>query len=272
MADDSAPFLLRFWWLPPAMLALAAVIAAWAHRERPLDLQSSPAAVLQSVASLETAQVEPPAKRVEYRAHVTIEVQGQRSESIVRHVAEHVGGGWIRRSDDWYDGGASTSTYQERYLTYRNAVQVYYKHRVMAPFIHDLLAEFGWLADAAQAQAVETAGVFPHEEGSSMTVRQTRVAPTDQDNLVPKQVPYERRIECRRDGAIDGSTLGSALSGPMAKISCRLRRSHVPGEVSNVYVWEPRARIFLLVQGQQPTPLGEIETQTRRIEALSIEP
>jgi hypothetical protein len=272
MANDSAPFLLKFWWLPLALLAVAAAIAAWIYRERPIGLESLPDSLLQSSASLEVGLGEPPARRVEYRARVTIEAQGLRGDSTVLHVAEHLGGGWIRRSDDWYDDGASKSTYQERYLIHRNVLQVFQKHRMMAPVKHDLLAEFGWLADTASAQAVAVAGVFPQEEGSSITVRQSRAAPTDPRTLVPKTVPYERHIECRRDGVVEGSTLGAALSGQMVRVSCRSRRSHVPGEAINVYVWEPKARIFLLVQAQQPTPLGGTETQTRRIEALSIFP
>jgi hypothetical protein len=272
MAKDPAPFLLKFWWLPPALLVLAAVIAAWIYRERPLVLGSFQDSLLQSTASLEIGLGEPPAQRVEYRTRVTIESQGQRSESTIHHVAEHLGGGWIRRSDHWHDGGASRSTYQEQYLIYRNVLQVFQKHRVMAPFVHDLLAEFGWLDNSTTAQAVAMTGEFPRGEDSSMSVRQSRVAPTDSQTLVPKRVPYERHIECRRDGVIEGSTLGSALSGQMVRVSCRSMRSDLSGESINVYVWEPKARIFLLVQAQQPMPLGGTETQTRRIEALSIVP
>jgi hypothetical protein len=237
MASDSSPFLLRFWWLPLALLAVATAIAAWVYRERPLGLQSLPASVLPSTASVESALGEPPARQVDYRARVTIEGQGQRSESIVRHVAEHLGDGWIRRSDHWYDEGASTSTYQERYLLHRNLLQVYQKRRVMAPFVHDLLAEYGWLADTTRAQSVVTAGAFPREEGSSISVRQNRVAATDKRNLVPNEMPYERTFECRRDGVVEGSTLGAALSGPLVRVSCRSMRSHVPGEAINVYLW-----------------------------------
>jgi len=242
------------------------------YREQPIGLQALPASLLASTASMESGLGEPPARHVEYRARVTIEVQGQRSESIVRHVAEHLGGGWIRRSDHWYDGGASTSTYQERYLLHRNLLQVHQMRRVMAPFVHDLLAEFGWLADTAQAQSVVTAGAFPQEEGSSISVGQMRVAATDPQNLVPKETPYERTIECRRDGVVEGSTLGSALSGPLVRVSCRSMRSHLPGEAMNVYVWHPNSRMFLLVQARQPTPFGGAETHTRQIETLSITP
>jgi hypothetical protein len=272
MTSDSSPFLLRFWWLLPALLVVVTAVAAWVYRERPTSLQSLPASVLPSTAAVESGLGEPPARKVEYRARVTVEVQGQRSESIVRHVAEHLGGGWIRRSDHWYDGGASTSTYQERYLLHRNLLQVSQMRRVMAPFVHDLLAEFGWLADTTRAQSVVKAGAFPGEEGSSISVRQTRVAATDQQNLVPKEMPYERTIECRRDGVIEGSTLGSALSGPLVRVSCRSVRSHLAGEAITVYVWHPKAGMFLLVHAQQPTPLGGVETHTRQIETLSVIP
>lgn len=272
MAKDSPPFLLKFWWLPPALLAMVAVIAAWTYRERPIEVESFPDSLLQSTAALELRLGEPPPQRVEYQARITIEVQGQRSDGKILHVAEHLGGGWIRRSDYWYDDGASKSTYQEKYLLYRNVLQVFQKYRVKAPLVHDLMAEFGWLENTASAQAVVVVGVFPHEEGSSISVRQSRIAPTDSQTLVPKKVPYERHSECRRDGVVEGSTLGSALSGQMVRISCRLTRSDLPGEAINVYVWEPKARIFLLVHSQQPTPLGGTETHIRRIEALSIMP
>lgn len=161
MATDSQPFLLKFWWLPPALIAVAAAIAAWSFRERPIELNSFPSSLLQSPAPFEASLGEPPPHRVEYRAQVTIDVYGQRGESTVLHVAEHVGGGWIRRSDSWYDDGAPKSTYQERYLIHRNFLQVFRQHREKAPFVHDLMHEFGWLTDTASAQSVSVIGRFP---------------------------------------------------------------------------------------------------------------
>jgi hypothetical protein len=272
MATDSAPFLLKFWWLPPAVIAVAAAIAAWSFRERPIDPTSFPAPLLRSSAAFEAGLGELPPQRVEYRVRVTVDVHGQRGESTVHHVAEHVGGGWIRRSDSWYDGGASRSTYQERYLIHRNFLQVFRQHREKAPFIHDLLQEFGWLTDAVTGQSVSVAGAFPKETASSLSVRQSRIAPTESKNLVPKPSPYERNIACQRDGLVEGSTLGSALSGQLVQVTCRTRRSDSPGEVTNVFVWEPKARLFFLVRSQQPAPLGGVEVQTRRVEALSIAP
>lgn len=272
MATDSAPFLLKFWWLPPALIAVAAAIAAWHFRERPIEPSSFPASLLQSSAPFEAALGELPPPRVEYRAQVTIEAHGQRGESTVHHVAEHVGGGWIRRSDSWYDGGAQSSTYQERYLVHRNFLQVFRQHREKAPFVHDLMHEFGWLTDSASAQSVSVAGGFPQEADSSLSVRQARIAPTEPQSLIPKASPYERNIECQRSGLVEGNTLGSALSGQLAQVSCRIKRSDLPGEVTNVFVWEPKSRLFLLVSSRQPTTLGGVEVQTRRIEALSIGP
>jgi hypothetical protein len=272
MTTDSAPILLRFWWLPPALLAVAAAIAAWAYREKPIALDSFPASLLQSAAPLEVRLGEPPARRVEYKAQVTIEAHGQRGESTVHHVAEHIGGGWLRRSDRWHDGGAPKSTYQERYLIHRNFVQVLRQHREVAPIVHDLLDEFGWLTDAASTQAVTVAGSFPQEDGSSISVRQSRIAPTEPQTLVPKETPYERNTDCKRAGLVEGNKVGSALSGQLIQITCSLRRSDLPGEVTNVFVWEPNARVFLLVNSQQPTKMGGVETQTRRIVALSISP
>lgn len=272
MATDSAPFLLRFWWLPPALIAVAAAIAAWHFRERPIERSSFPAALLQSSAPFEAALGEPPPPRVEYRAQVTVEAHGQRGESTVSHVAEHVGGGWIRRSDSWYDGGAQRPTYQERYLIHRNFLQVFRQHREKAPFVHDLMHEFGWLTDTASDQSVSVAGRFPQDTDSSLSVRQSRIAPTEPKNLIPKASPYERNIECQRSGLVEGSTLGSALSGQLAQVTCHIKRSDLPGEVTNVFVWEPKSRLFLLVSSRQPTTLGGVEVQTRRIDALSIGP
>ena len=76
-----------------------------------------------------------------------------------------LGGGWTRRSDHWYDAGVSTSTYQERYLLHCNLLQVYRMRRAMAPFVHDLLTEFCWLADTTRAYSVVTAAPF-HERVS----------------------------------------------------------------------------------------------------------
>lgn len=272
MATDSAPFLLRFWWLPPALIAVAAAIAAWNFRERPIERSSFPDSLLLSSAPLEAALGEPPPPRVEYRARVTVEAHGQRGESTIHHVAEHVGGGWIRRSDSWYDGGAQSSTYQERYLIHRNFLQVFRQHREKAPFVHDLLHEFGWLTDAASAQSISFTGSFPKETNSSLSVRQSRIAPTEPQSQIPKVSPYERNIECQPSGLVEGSTLGSALSGQLAQVTCRIRRSDVPGEVTNVLVWEPKSRLFLLVSSRQPTTLGGVEVQTRRIESISIGP
>jgi hypothetical protein len=272
MATDSAPFLLKFWWLPPALIAVAAAIAAWHFRERAIEPSLFPASLLQSPAHFEAGLGEPPARRVEYRAQVTIEAHGQRGESTVHHVAEHVGGGWIRRSDSWHDGGARSSTYQERYLIHRNVLQVFRQHREKAPFVHDLMHEFGWLTDTASAQSVSVAGNFPQENDSSLSVRQSRIAPTEPQNLIPKASPYERNIECQRSGLVEGSTLGSALSGQLVQVTCRIKRSDLPGEVTNVFVLEPKSRLFLLVSSQQPTTFGGIEVQTRRIEALSVLP
>lgn len=251
---------------------MAIAVTAWNYREKPIELHSFPASLLQSPAALEVGLGDLPPRRVEYRAQVTIEVHGQRGESTVLHIAEHIGGGWVRRSDFWHDGGSPNSTYQERYLIHRNFLQVFRQHREMAPLVHDMLDEFGWLTDTASAQSVAVAGNFPQEEGSSLSVRQSRIAPTEQQNLVPKLSPYERDIECRQSGMVEGSKLGAALSGQLIQVSCRLRRSDLQGEVTNVFVWEPKARIFLLVNSQQPTTLGGVETQTRRIVSLSIVP
>lgn len=272
MADEPAPFLIKFWWLPPALLAVAVGIAAWNYRERPFTLDSLPESLLQSAASLESSLGEPPARRVEYRARITTDAQGQSDETTVTHIAEHLGGGWMRRFDYWHEGGAPRATYQERYLLHRNLVQVVQKRRVLAPFVHDLLAEFGWLTDTASGQSVAVTGAYPSDESFSLTVRQSRVAPTEPQNQALKDIAYERTIECRRDSVVEGSTLGSALAGQLPRFTCRTKRSHLPGEAINVYVWEPRARLFLLVQVQQPAPLGGTETQTRRIEALAITP
>lgn len=103
-------------------------------------------------------------------------------------------------------------------MSYRGIVNVYQKHREMAPIVHDVLAEFGWLADTALTHAAETKGAFPEEEGSSLSVRQARLAPTDAQTLVPKQVKYDRHIDCRREGSVDGGTLGPALAGPLARV------------------------------------------------------
>jgi len=272
MSTDSQPLLLKFWWLPLALIAVAAAIAAWSFREQPVETNSFPVSLLQSPAALEAELGDPPPQRVEYRAQVIIEVSGQRAESTVRHIAEHVGGGWVRRSDSWYDGGAAKSTYQERYLLHRNFLQVFRQHREKAPFVHDLLHEFGWLTDTASAQSVSIAGKFPQETGSSLSVRQSRVSPTEPQKLIPKPTPYERRIECQRSGLVEGSSLGAALSGQLVQVTCRIRRSDLPGDVTNVFIWEPKARLFLLVSSQQPTTFGGVEVQTRRIEALSIFP
>lgn len=274
MVKDPSPFLIKFWWLPLALIALAAAIAAWIFREQALDLHLVSDAVARSTAPVEAKLIEPPARRVEYRARVTTGAEGQGSEATIKHVAEHIGGGWIRRSDDWYEGGSLKPTYQERYLIHRNLLQAYQKRRVIAPIVHDLLAEFGWLADAAQAQTTVVVGAFPQEEGSSLSASQARVAPTDQETLVLKEHNYERKTECKHDGVVDGSTLGPALSGPMTRVTCRVQRSDRPGEIVNVYVWHPTARIFLLIETESPQPawLGGTETLTRRIEALSISP
>jgi hypothetical protein len=272
MATDSQPFLLKFWWLPPALIAVAAAIAAWSFREQPIETNSFPASLLQSPTALEAELGELPPQRVEYRAQVSIEVSGQRVVSTVRHVAEHLGGGWVRRSDTWYDDGAARSTYQERYLLHRNFLQVFRQHREKAPFVHDLMHEFGWLTDTASDQSVSIAGKFPQETASSLSVRQSRIAPTETQSLVPKATPYERTIECQRSGLVEGSSLGAALAGQLFQVTCRIRRTDLPGEVTNVFVWEPKARLFLLVSSQQPTTLGGVEVQTRRIEALSIQP
>lgn len=272
MTSDAPPFLSRFWWLPPVLLAVAMAVAAWVYRERPLNLQSLPASVLASTAAIESELGDPPPRMVEYRARVSTDVQGRRSVTTIRHLAEHLGGGWFRRSDNWFDEGATTWTYQERYLTHRNFLQAHRQHRGMAPLIHDLLAEFGWLGDSAIAQTLISAGRFPWEAGSSISVRQSRIAQIDEANLVAKETPYERTIECQRDGVVEGSTLGPALSGPLVRVACRSNRSHLSGETKNVFVWHSEAKLFLLIESQQPSALGGVETQTRLIEALSITP
>ncbi len=270
MATQSAPILLRFWWLPPALIAVATAIAAWHFRERPIERSSFSASLLKSSAIFEATLGEPPPPRVEFRAKVTIEADGQRGESVLHQVAEHVGDGWVRRSDYWYDEGAPRPTLQERYLIHRNFVQVFRQHREKAPFIHDLMHEFGWLTDVASAQSVSVVGVLPKETDASLSVRQSRVAPTGPHDLIPKASPYQRNIECRRSGLVDGGTLGSALSGQLAEVTCRVERSDLPGEGTNVFVWEPRSRLFLLVSSKAPTTLGGVETQTRKFESLSI--
>lgn len=272
MATDSPPFLLKFWWLPPALIATAAAIAAWHFRERPIETTAFPATLLDSTTTFEATLGEPPPSRVEYRAQVIVEVHGQRGESTVHHVAEHVGGGWIRRSDSWYDGGAQSWTYQERYLIHRNFLQVFRQHREKAPFVHDLMHEFGWLTDVASAQSISIAGSFPQETDSSLSVRQSRIAPTEPQNLIPKASPYERNFQCQRSGLVEGSTVGSALSGQLVQVTCHIKRSDLPGEITNVFVWEPKSRLFLLVSSRQPTTLGGVEVHTRRIETFSVGP
>ena len=146
------------------------------------------------------------------------------------------------------------------------------QHREMAPLVHDLLHEFGWLTDSAINQSLALSGDFPKEEGSSLSVRQSRVAPTDPQPLVRRTSPYERTIECKRTGLVEGRTHGSALSGRLIEVSCSILATGSPGEVTNVFVWVPSARVFLLVKSQQPGKLGGVEVQTRHIEALSISP
>lgn len=272
MAAESPSARLRLWWLPPATIVLAAASAAWTYRERVIDLNTLPPEVIRSSAALESTIGETPPRRVEYRAVVTIEFAGGRSESTIRHVAEHLGDGWIRRSDDWYDGGASSSTYQERQLLHRNLVQAYRKYRVMSPIVHDLLAEFGWLDDSVRSQTSVSSGAFPEQEASSLSVRQTRMSAADPQTGRVKDVRYDRTMTCRREGVIEGAQVGPALSGPYARVSCRLSRGQVSGEGVNIYVWHPQARLFLLIRGEQTTSIGTLETQTRRIDELSIRP
>lgn len=272
MATDAPPFLLRFWWLPPALIAVGAAVAAWSFREQPIELRSFSSALLESSAQFEIGFGGPPAERVEYRASITIDVNGQQVEGTILHVARHLGGGWIRRTDAWFDTGATKSLYEERYLSHRNLLQVFRQHREKAPLIHDLMHEFGWLTDVATAQSLTQSGDLLNEDGSLLSVRQSRTAPTEPHDLIPKAAPYERIIECRRSGLVEGSTHGSVLSGPLPQVVCRIRRSDLPGEVINVFVWEPRARLFLLVNSRQPGRFGGDEVQTRRIESLSISP
>lgn len=99
-ASDSPPFLLKYWWLPPALLVVAGAIAAWFYREEPIAFGLVSSSFFRSPGPLETRPVEPPAGRVAYRSRVIIETQGQRVESRIDHVVEHLGGGWIRRSED----------------------------------------------------------------------------------------------------------------------------------------------------------------------------
>lgn len=272
MSDKPSPFLLKFWWLLPALLAAAGAVAAWFYRERPIGIESLPTSVVQSAVALEGYFSGPPARRVEYRVNITTEIHGDRAESKIHQTAEHIGGGWIRRSDDWYDGGAPNPTYQERLLSYRNILQVHTKHRVIAPIVHALLAEFGWLVDTAHTQSAVMTGTFPAGEGSSLAVDQSRIAPVDPQTSLLKAVTYERQIVCKKDGTFDGGTFGPALTGPLTQVSCISKRSHAPGDTITVYVWHPEVRMFLLVRSEKPAAFGGTEVQTRRFESIEITP
>jgi hypothetical protein len=221
-AETDAPWLVRYWWVFPAVLVATALAVGATHRERPLTLDDTVPQVRQVL--------DTPSHPVGQQDWRQLEVLSDRSfspthgpmvRSEVRTRWERLSGHVFRRADDWYDVGGSKALYQERTVSWLGLLGLRWVAREPAPIFHDILEDAGWLGDRTlDVTSLRVDPDFPLREGAGFSARAMRQVDPIPGASKAGPATREHQVTCRAAAPLASVSGLETLQGSWFAVDC----------------------------------------------------